>query len=92
MNKLQAKRYLRLTAAALPVLLALAACGGHHHDDPAPAPTPTPTPPPVSMTDAFITYVTQQVAALSETAEPVSTDGVTATAPENSEPVPVPNT
>jgi hypothetical protein len=89
MTKLQARRLCRL-AAALPLALALAACGSSHHDNPT-TPT-TPTTPPVSMTDAFITYVTQQVASLSETAEPASTDGVTATAPENTEPVPVPST
>lgn len=89
MIKLLANRRGRLALAALPVLLALAACG-HHDDDNNPGGGGTTNPPPVATSDAFVTYVSQQVATQSETAEPQSTDGVNPTVPENTEPVALP--
>lgn len=75
-------RYLGLIA-----LLVLSACGGStHYDNPTPA-TP-PTSPPVVMLDAFYTAVLAIVGDGSETtAEPMATDSVAATAPEDTEPV-----
>ena len=88
MSKLLANRRGRLALAALPVLLALAACGHHHDDDNTGGGSGTT--PPVATSDAFVTYVSQQVATQSETAEPLSTDGVNPTVPENTEPVALP--
>jgi hypothetical protein len=47
-------------------------------------------PPPVSTADAFFTYVMQLVSTQDETSEPGSVDGVVVTAPENTEPQPLP--
>ena len=88
MSKLLANRRGRLALVALPVLLALAACGHHHDDDNTGGGGGTT--PPVATSDAFVTYVSQQVATQSDTAEPLSTDGVNPTVPENSEPVALP--
>lgn len=78
-------------AAALALAASLGAC--HHNDDDDKPMTPpvaeTPNPPP-TMTDAFFAYVSQIVATFSDTAEPGSTDGVTVTAPDNTEPQPLP--
>lgn len=89
MSKLLANRRGRLALAALPVLLVLAACGHHHDDDNTGGGGGTT--PPVATSDAFVTYVSQQVATQSETAEPLSTDGVNPTVPENTEPVALPS-
>jgi hypothetical protein len=83
-----------LAAMALLALASLvAACSGHDDDrDHNQAPPPvsgTPNPPPVA-TDAFVSYVAQVVATQDETGEPASTDGVSATTPEGTEPLPVP--
>jgi hypothetical protein len=88
MKKVQAR-----ALAALAVAAALVAC--HHNDDddrndmkpPPVAETPAP---PVSTADAFFTYVMQLVSTQDETSEPGSVDGVVATAPENTEPQPLP--
>jgi Tfp pilus assembly protein PilP len=78
--------------AALAVALALAAC--HHNDDDDRNGTTTPpvaeTPPPVSTVDAFFSYVMQLVSTQDETSEPGSVEGVAVTAPENTEPQPLP--
>jgi hypothetical protein len=77
-------------AAALALAVLLGAC--HHHDDDRPTPGPvaeTPNPPPAT-TDAFFAYVSQIVATFSDTAEPASLEGVTVTAPDNTEPQPLP--
>ena len=82
-----------LAAIAVLGLAALvAACSSHDddrdsHQTPPVAGTPTPTP---VATDAFITYVTQVVATQDDTGEPGSTEGVAVTAPEDTEPLPVP--
>jgi hypothetical protein len=80
--------------AALAVAATLASCGHNDDDDhggdmkpPPVAETPAP---PVSTADAFITYVMQLVSTQDETSEPGSVDGVAATAPENTEPQPLP--
>jgi nitrous oxide reductase accessory protein NosL len=72
--------------AALVLAAALAAC--HQHDDGTVA-APSASPDPVA-TDAFISYVSQVVAAQSDTAEPGSTDGVAVTTPDDTEPLPLP--
>ena len=88
MSKLQPSR--RVAALALTVALgtALAACG-HHDDQPTTPTNPSPTP---VASDAYVTYVLQQTASSSDTAEPASTDGVAATTPETSEPIPLSGT
>jgi len=80
-----------LLAAAL--VATLAAC--HHSDDDhdtTPGGPVAETPNPPSMADAFFSYVAQVVATMNETDEPASTNGVTATAPDNTEPQPLPAT
>jgi hypothetical protein len=82
----------RLGLAVLAMAVSLAAC--HHNDDDdkggGSTPPPVTTTPPPSTVDAFFSYVSQVVANLSDTAEPTSTEGVTATTPENTEPQPLP--
>jgi hypothetical protein len=89
MRKFQAR-----ALAALAVAVALAAC--HHSDDDRnDTTTPPPvaeTPPPVSTVDAFFSYVMQLVSTQDETSEPGSVDGVVVTAPETTEPQPLPAT
>ena len=87
---------LRQARAAIAVLGLAAAVGACHHNDDdhdnnqTPPPVAgTPNPPPVA-TDAFVSYVAQVVATQDETGEPASTEGVVATAPEGTEPLPVP--
>lgn len=76
-------KYLGLIA-----LLVLSACGGStSYEDHTPV-TPPPPPPPVVMLDAFYTAVMAFIGDGSESsAEPVATDTVVATAPEDTEPV-----
>jgi hypothetical protein len=80
-----------LTMTALAAALTLAGCGGSsHHDDPPPPAPPTTTPPPVSMVDAFFTAVMNIIGDGKETTtEPVATDSITATKPDDTEPVAV---
>lgn len=84
-----------LTITALAAALTLAGCGGGsgHHDDAPPAPPPTTTPPPTppaGMVDAFFDAVRALIGDGSEsTAEPVATDGIVATKPDDTEPVAV---
>jgi len=79
-----------LTMTALAAALTLAGCGGSHHDDPAPPAPPTTTPPPVSMVDAFFTAVMNLIGDGKETTtEPVATDSITATKPDDTEPAAV---
>jgi ABC-type uncharacterized transport system auxiliary subunit len=79
---------------ALAAAVALAAC--HHndddHNDMKPPPVAETPAPPVSAVDAFFTYVMQLVATSNETSEPGSVDGVVVTAPDNTEPQPLPAT
>jgi ABC-type glycerol-3-phosphate transport system substrate-binding protein len=77
-----------LTMTALAAALTLAGCGGSHHHDDTPAPPTTPTTPPVSMVDAFFTAVMGIIGDGKETAtEPVATDAIVATKPDDTEPV-----
>ena len=82
-------------ALAVVVVTALAAVvtACHHSDDDRGQNHPpvggTPNPP--AVTDAFVTYVTQLVTSQDETSEPASFDGVSATTPETTEPLPVPS-
>jgi len=83
----------RMRNGALLVSLALllGACGGSNDRPPmAETPPPTGTNPPPPAADSFFTLVAQRVASLLDNDEPVSTDNVTATTPENTEPEPVP--
>ena len=75
-------KYLGLIA-----LLVLSACGGStHYEDHTPV-TPPP-PPPVVTLDAFYTAVLAIIGDGSETStEPVATDSIVATAPDDTEPV-----
>ncbi len=75
-------KYLGLIA-----LLVLSACGGStHYEDHTPV-TPPP-PPPVVTLDAFYTAVLAIIGDGSVTSgEPMATDSVVATAPEDTEPV-----
>jgi type IV pilus biogenesis protein CpaD/CtpE len=66
--------------------LTLAACHSSDNDNGSSTPPVTTTPPPVSMADSFITIVKALITVTNETAEPSPIDGVTATAPENTEP------
>jgi ABC-type glycerol-3-phosphate transport system substrate-binding protein len=76
-----------LTMTALAAALTLAGCGGSHHHDDTPAPPTTPTPP-VSMVDAFFIAVMNIIGDGKETTtEPVATDSITATKPDDTEPV-----
>jgi len=84
MNHAHAGKRPRL--AALVLAAALAAC--HQHDDgTSAAPSQSPDP---AAADAFTSYVIQLVAAQSDTAEPGSADAVAATAPDDTEPLPLP--
>lgn len=77
-----------LTMTALAAALTLAGCGGSHHHDDTPAPPTTPVTPPVSMVDAFFTAVMNIIGDGKETtAEPVATDSIVATKPDDTEPV-----
>ncbi|NGZ83311.1 hypothetical protein [Duganella aceris] len=78
-----------LTMTALAAALTLAGCGGsHHHDDTTTPTTPTTPTPPVSMVDAFFTAVMNIIGDGKETTtEPVATDTVVATKPDDTEPV-----
>jgi hypothetical protein len=78
-------------ASMVAAALLLSACGGNDHDnrDMNAPPVATQPPPPTTGVDVFIDYVKSIVAAMSETAEPVSIDNVPVTVPENTEPVPV---
>lgn len=80
-----------LTMTALAAALTLAGCGGgSHHDDSAPTTPPPTTTPPVSMVDAFFTAVMGIIGDGKETTtEPVATDSITATKPDDTEPVAV---
>jgi len=85
----------RMRNGALLVSLALllGACGGSNereHVSTPPPPTGTNPPPPAA--DSFFSLVLSRVASLLDNEEPVATDAVTATTPENTEPEPVPGT
>ncbi|MGJ7914416.1 hypothetical protein ACI48D_02915 [Massilia sp. LXY-6] len=85
----------RALAAMMVLGLASIVAACHHHDDDRDngqgqsPPAGGTTNPPVA-TDAFVTYVAQVVATQDETSEPASTEGVTVTAPDSAEPVPLP--
>jgi len=85
----------RMRNGALLVSLALllGACGGSNereHVSTPPPPTGTNPPPPAA--DSFFSLVLSRVASLLDNEEPVATDAVTATTPENTEPEPVSGT
>lgn len=76
-----------MKSLGLIALLVLSACGGStHYEDHTPV-TP-PAPPPVVTLDAFYSAVLAFIGDGSETStEPVATDSIVATAPEDTEPV-----
>jgi hypothetical protein len=79
-----------LAVLSVTALLALAGCGGDSHSISNNGGPGTPTPPPVSMVDAFYNAVLALIGDGAETTtEPVATDAIVATAPEDSEPVAV---
>ena len=83
---------LRNGALLLSVALLLGACGGSNDRDPV-ATTPPPTsnnPPPVS-TDTFFQTVLARVASLLDNDEPIAVEAIPITAPETTEPEPVPS-
>ncbi|MET0323210.1 MAG: hypothetical protein ABW069_21005 [Duganella sp.] len=83
MNKL-------LAVMGATALLALAGCGGNSHSISNTGGPETPTAPPVSMADAFYNAVLALIGDGAETTtEPVATDAIVATAPDDSEPVAV---
>lgn len=80
------------SAAAWPLLalaMLLGGCGGHHHDDNNGNAPPTQQNPPPAV-DAFIAFVQNIVGSTSDTAEPAAIDSAQVTAPETTEPAPVP--
>jgi hypothetical protein len=84
----------RMRNGALLVSLALllGACGGSNERDHAVTPPPpTGTNPPPPMADSFFTLVASRVASLLDNDEPVAIDSAAATAPENTEPEPLPS-
>lgn len=87
------KKYLLLLFATL----ALAACSGNDDDAPVAA-TPAATSPPdvtppstgsAPVADSFTAGIVTTVSASDETSEPVSVDAITASSPEDTEPVPI---
>jgi hypothetical protein len=75
---------------ALAVTGLLAACGhgDDNHDNGNMPPVATTPPPPAP--DVFFAYVSSLVASASDTTEPVATDNVAVTVPEDTEPQPLP--
>jgi hypothetical protein len=92
MTHLQRTAHRALAAVAVLGLATIVAACHHNDDDRGMGQPPvggTPTTPPVA-TDAFVTYVAQVVATQDESSEPASSEGVAATAPETTEPQPLP--
>ena len=77
------KKYLSM--AAMTILLA--ACGGGGYGGGGGGSSYTP--PPVAYSDAFIAYVATTVSIAPDTVDATIVDAIVATAPENSEPIPV---
>ncbi|TFW16156.1 hypothetical protein E4L98_24340 [Duganella callida] len=77
-----------MSAMPMLLLLALSACGGDsHYEDPVTS-TPPPPPPPVSTVDKFYTAVLAIIGDGAETTtEPVATESIAATTPDDTEPV-----
>lgn len=73
---------IKLIVAVAVVAAVLAACGGDHNDNNSSAAA---TPP----ADTFLSQVIALIAGTDETSDPKSTDTVTATAPETTEPAPI---
>ena len=83
MNKL-------LAPIAAVALLTLAGCGGSSHHGIENNGPGTPTTPPVGMVDSFFSAVLALIGDGAETTtEPVATDTIVATAPDDSEPAAV---
>lgn len=87
-------RRLRGAALMLATAAVLSACGGSNdrpHEVVTPPPPVQNPPPPVVSTDSFFALVLARIGSLLDTDEPVPTDAITATAPETTEPEPVPS-
>lgn len=79
-----------LAPLGMAALLALAGCGGSSHHGIENNGPGTPTAPPVGMVDSFFNAVLALIGDGSETTtEPVATDAIVATAPDDSEPATV---
>ncbi len=83
---------MRNAALLLSAALLLAACGGSNDRDPVTTPPPTGTTPPPVSTDTFFQTVLARVASLLDNDEPIAIDPIPVTAPETTEPEPVPST
>lgn len=80
---------LALGIVVVAAALTLAACGGSSNNNTGGAlPPSADNPNPPVMADSFITIVKALLTVTNETAEPGTIDGVTATAPETTEPEP----
>ena len=91
MTHLQRTAHRALAAVAVLGLATIVAACHHNDDDRGMGQPPVggaPNPP--AVTDAFVTYVAQVVATQDETSAPASIEGVTVTAPETTEPQPLP--
>ena len=90
MFDLHFKRPARVAAgvALAAAALTLVACHSSDNDDGRPVLPPAAGTPPVVAADSFITIVKALITVTNETAEPSPIDGVTATAPEATEPEP----
>jgi len=87
MTKTLAGQRALIVALAVTGLLAACGHGGDDHGNSTMPPVAT-TPPPAP--DVFFAYLSSVVASTSETAEPVATDNVAVTVPEDTEPQPLP--
>ncbi|WP_332878559.1 hypothetical protein [Massilia sp. S19_KUP03_FR1] len=79
---------LSLGVAVATAALTLAACGSSNNDTGATVPQGGDNSTPPVVADSFINIVKGLFSATNETAEPVSIDGVTASAPETTAPEP----
>lgn len=73
----------------LTLLLALGACGGGGGGSSSGGGDGGTTTPPVSTADAFFTKVLAMIGISSDSTEPVATDSLAATTPDNTEPAAV---
>jgi hypothetical protein len=83
----------RAFAAMAVLVIAAVVTACHHgddHDSGQGQPPVAGTPNPPAATDAFVANVTQVAATQDDTSEPASIDAVATTAPEGTEPLPVP--
>ncbi|UVW28083.1 hypothetical protein [Massilia sp. H6] len=87
------RKHARNAALLLSAALLLVACGGSSDSDNSTTPPPTggTVVPPVASTDTFFEIVLARVKALLDNDEPIQIENFTVTAPETTEPEPVPS-